>query len=45
MSTDCQHKVHKPNPNPPLFESIWLALFFVLRHEWLQYRNPVNRSY
>jgi hypothetical protein len=39
MNADYQRKVRKPKPAPPLFESIWLALFFVLRHEWLQYRN------
>jgi len=39
MNADHKHKVRKPKPNPPLFGSIWLALFFVLRHEWLHYRN------
>ncbi|MFC1720221.1 hypothetical protein ACFL00_03670 [Pseudomonadota bacterium] len=39
MNADYQHKVHKPRPNAPLFESTWLALFLLLRHQWLQYRD------
>jgi len=39
MNVDYQHKEQKPKPDAPLFESTWLALFFLLRREWLQYRN------
>jgi hypothetical protein len=40
MTTENQRKVSKPRPRAPLFESVWLALFLVLRQEWLQLRNP-----
>jgi hypothetical protein len=39
MNADYQKKMQKPKPRAPLFESTWLALFLILRHEWLQHRN------
>jgi len=39
MNANPEHKVRKPKPRAPLFESTWLALFLLLRHEWLQLRN------
>jgi len=39
MNANNPLKERKPKPAAPLFESTWLALFLVLRQEWLAYRN------
>jgi hypothetical protein len=39
MNADNPVKELKPKPAAPLFESTWVALFLVLKQEWLQYRN------
>ena len=39
MDTDYQVKKKRIEERAPLFESIWLALFFMLRQEYLQARG------
>ena len=38
MNAEQKNRKHKHKPRVPLYKSPWLALFLVLRHEWLSLR-------
>jgi hypothetical protein len=43
MNTNQQDKVQKPRPVVPMFASMWVTLFLVLRYE-LQQPRPVAKN-
>lgn len=42
MNADYQTKALPKKIRAPLFESPWVALFLVLKNEWLIYRNQTQ---
>jgi len=42
MNTNYQVEMQESKPRVPLFASTWVALFFVLRHEFSQSRSGVK---